>query len=156
MRQGRSFLIVVDLLKDRPRDRKRDSDCSSDQDKQLKNVVHRHAASPLSHLRPGEQNNKVSQPPEACRRKLDHLYAISTSSPPKGGAFIVAYFLAQYNQQCKSFQGVFAKRCISAVNFGKNTMPGSLQTVRHCADQYKKASPFCYFLRFAGFFLRTL
>ena len=65
----------------------------------MKDVVHRHAASPLSRLRPGEQNNKVSQPPEACRRKLDHLYAISTSSPPLGGVFIVAYFCRQYNQE---------------------------------------------------------
>ena len=89
----------MDLLKDRPRDRKRDPDCPSDQDEQLKDVVHRHAASPLSRLRPGEQNNKVSQPPEACRRKLDHLYAISTSSPPLGGVFIVAYFCRQYNQE---------------------------------------------------------
>ena len=67
----------------------------------MKDVVHRHAASPLSHLRPGEQNNKVSQPPEACRRKLDHLYAISTSSPPLGGVFIVAYFCGQYNQEVR-------------------------------------------------------
>ena len=65
--------MVMDLLKDRPRNLERDPDCAANNDEQLQNVIQCHVASPLSHLRPGEPDNKVSQPPEACRRKLDHL-----------------------------------------------------------------------------------
>ena len=63
----------MDLLKDRPRNLERDPDCAANNDEQLQNVIQCHVASPLSRLRPGEPDNKVSQPPEACRRKLDHL-----------------------------------------------------------------------------------
>ena len=87
----------------------------------MKDVVHRHAASPLSRLRPGEQNNKVSQPPEACRRKLDHLYAISTSSPPLGGVFIVAYFCGQYNQELQPSPLKTAKSLPAARLFPQET-----------------------------------
>ena len=63
----------MDLLKDRPRNLECDPDCAANDDEQLQNVIQCHVASPLSRLRPGEPDNKVLQPPEACRRKLDHL-----------------------------------------------------------------------------------
>ena len=85
----------MDLFEDRPCDLKRHVDRTANGGEQCQYVIPSHEASPLSRLRPGEQNNKFSQPPEACRRKLDHLYAISTSSPPLGGVFIVAYFCRQ-------------------------------------------------------------
>ena len=111
----------MDLLKDRPRNLECDPDCAANNDEQLQNVIQCHVASPLSRLRPGEPDNKVSQPPEACRRKLDHLYAISTSSPPLGGVFIVAYFCRQYNQELQRSPLKTAKSLPAARLFPQET-----------------------------------
>ena len=100
---GRSFLIVMDLLEDCPCDLKCNSDCPADDDEQLENVFQLHEASPLSRVRPGEPSNKVSQPPDTCRRKSDHLFMQTTPAAVWGGIFILAHSPPYYNQvpDCK-------------------------------------------------------
>ena len=100
---GRSFLIVMDLFEDRPCDLKRHVDRTANGGEQCQYVIPSHEASPLSRLRPGEPSNKVSQPPDTCRRKSDHLFMQTTPAAVSGGIFILAHSPPYYNQvpNCK-------------------------------------------------------
>lgn len=72
-RLGRSFLIVMYLFEDSPRDLKGNKDCSAQQAEQCDSFRQGHKASPLSRLRPGEPAIRFHTP-GSLPGKLDHLF----------------------------------------------------------------------------------
>ena len=72
-RLGRSFLIVMYLFEDSPRDLKSNKDCSAQQAEQCDSFRQGHKASPLSRLRPGEPAIRFHTP-GSLPGKLDHLF----------------------------------------------------------------------------------
>ena len=72
-RLGRSFLIVMYLFEDSPRNLKGNKDCSAQQAEQCDSFRQGHKASPLSRLRPGEATIRFHTP-GSLPGKLDHLF----------------------------------------------------------------------------------